>query len=73
MISLCYFFQQDTLAERLGLCSLSDFSEGLIGKLQVRKSGRTQLLLGNVALDVAMGTPPGFLQVGKWGYIRLMA
>ena len=53
------------MAERLGLCSLGDFSEGYIGKLQVRKSGHTQLVMGNVALDVTMGTPAGFLQVSK--------
>ncbi len=56
-------YLQKILAERLGLCSLADFSEGYIGKLQIRKSGHTQLVLGNVALDVTMGTPAGFLQV----------
>jgi hypothetical protein len=47
----------------LDLSSLRDFSEGIVGTLQVRKSGRTQLVLGNGALDVNMGTPTGFLQV----------
>lgn len=30
----------------------------------VRKSGKVQLVLGNVTLDVALGTPCAFLQVG---------
>eukprot|EP00918_Siedleckia_nematoides_P097937 GHVU01214513.1.p1 GENE.GHVU01214513.1~~GHVU01214513.1.p1 ORF type:complete len:205 (+),score=33.25 GHVU01214513.1:1235-1849(+) len=54
--------KEDELATRLGLTSLSDFSEGYVGKLQVHKSGRTKLVLGGVALDVTMGTPPSFLQ-----------
>ncbi|XP_023686724.1 DNA-directed RNA polymerase III subunit RPC4 [Paramormyrops kingsleyae] len=41
---------------------LSDFSEGLIGKLQIRKSGKVQLLLGEVALDVSEGAAFSFLQ-----------
>ena len=32
------------------------------GKLQIRKSGRTQLLIGNMAMDVNFGTQVGFLQ-----------
>ena len=44
-------------------CNLEDFSEGLIGKLLVRKSGRVQMMLGQTLLDVEMGTPCGFLQV----------
>ncbi|KAK3725834.1 hypothetical protein QZH41_003802 [Actinostola sp. cb2023] len=42
--------------------SLKDVSEGYIGKLQVLKSGKTRLLLGDVTLDVAMGTSCSFLQ-----------
>jgi DNA-directed RNA polymerase III subunit RPC4 len=34
----------------------------LSGKLQIRKSGRTQLLIGNMAMDVNFGTQVGFLQ-----------
>ena len=44
-------------------CNLEDFSEGLIGKLIVRKSGKVQMMLGQTLLDVEMGTPCGFLQV----------
>ncbi|GAB1602767.1 DNA-directed RNA polymerase III subunit RPC4-like [Argonauta hians] len=44
------------------ISSLKDFSEGYVGKLQTRKSGKVQLLLGNVTLDISMGTPCGFLQ-----------
>ncbi|KAL5019273.1 hypothetical protein ScPMuIL_004995 [Solemya velum] len=57
---------KDTDSENVPLknssCSLREFSEGLIGKLVIRKSGRTQLVLGNITLDVSMGTPCAFLQ-----------
>ena len=42
---------------------LTDFSEGSVGKFVIRKSGRAQLLMGNITMDVAMGTKCGFLQV----------
>ncbi|CAG2248734.1 CSNK1D [Mytilus edulis] len=41
---------------------LSDFSEGAVGKLVIRKSGKTQLVIGNITMDVSMGTKCGFLQ-----------
>ncbi|XP_028821362.1 DNA-directed RNA polymerase III subunit RPC4-like isoform X1 [Denticeps clupeoides] len=41
---------------------LSDFSEGPIGKLQIRKSGKVQLVLGNTNLDVSEGAAFSFLQ-----------
>ncbi|KAI1886912.1 hypothetical protein AGOR_G00200660 [Albula goreensis] len=41
---------------------LSDFSEGLIGKLQIRKSGKVQLVLGEVTMDVSEGAAFSFLQ-----------
>eukprot|EP00061_Rhincodon_typus_P009650 g33307.t1 len=43
-------------------CSLMDLTEGQIGKLLIRKSGRVQLVLGQVILDVTMGTTCSFLQ-----------
>ncbi|XP_070689942.1 DNA-directed RNA polymerase III subunit RPC4 [Pempheris klunzingeri] len=43
-------------------CSLKDLREGLIGKMLVRKSGRVQLILGHVTLDVSLGTSCSFLQ-----------
>ena len=43
--------------------SLAAVGEGCIGKLQVRRSGRTQLVLGSVVLDMTMGTQACFLQV----------
>ncbi|ESO93285.1 hypothetical protein LOTGIDRAFT_232725 [Lottia gigantea] len=52
----------ETVSDRLSTCSLADFSEGQIGKLQIRKSGKIELLIGNVKLDVTAGTPSGFLQ-----------
>ena len=45
--------------------NLEDFSEGLVGKLLIRKSGKVQMMLGQTLLDVEMGTPCGFLQVSS--------
>ena len=44
-------------------CTLADLPEGQVGKLLIRKSGKVQLVLGKVTLDVTMGTPCSFLQV----------
>lgn len=51
-------------------CTLADLPEGQVGKLLVRKSGKVQLVLGKVTLDVTMGTPCSFLQVlgGRRGW-----
>ncbi|KPP71926.1 DNA-directed RNA polymerase III subunit RPC4-like [Scleropages formosus] len=43
-------------------CCLKDLHEGLVGRLLVRKSGRVQLILGQITLDLALGTPCSFLQ-----------
>ncbi|XP_030593915.1 DNA-directed RNA polymerase III subunit RPC4 [Archocentrus centrarchus] len=43
-------------------CNLKDLREGLVGKMLVRKSGRVQLILGQVKLDVSLGTSCAFLQ-----------
>ncbi|XP_052834451.1 DNA-directed RNA polymerase III subunit RPC4 isoform X2 [Octopus bimaculoides] len=54
--------EEVTVPKNPNISSLKDFSEGYVGKLQTRKSGKVQLLLGNVTLDISMGTPCGFLQ-----------
>ncbi|KAM4623874.1 DNA-directed RNA polymerase III subunit RPC4 isoform 2-T2 [Polymixia lowei] len=41
---------------------LSDFSEGMLGKLLIRKSGKVQLKLGDVIMDVSEGAAFSFLQ-----------
>lgn len=48
--------------EEIHLPSLRDVPEGLIGKLRIYQSGNVKLVLGDTALDVAMGTRGGFLQ-----------
>jgi DNA-directed RNA polymerase III subunit RPC4 len=53
--------QEAKLAENT--CTLVDLTEGQVGKLLIRKSGKVQLLLGKVTLDVTMGTTCSFLQV----------
>ncbi|XP_018425719.1 PREDICTED: DNA-directed RNA polymerase III subunit RPC4 [Nanorana parkeri] len=52
--------QETPAAEEI--CSLRNVSEGQIGKLVVRKSGKVQLALGKVTLDVTLGTSTSFLQ-----------
>ncbi|KAM4525862.1 DNA-directed RNA polymerase III subunit RPC4 isoform 1-T1 [Fundulus diaphanus] len=41
---------------------LSQFPEGLLGKLQIRKSGKVELKLGDITLDVSEGAASSFLQ-----------
>jgi hypothetical protein len=43
--------------------------EGLVGRLQIRKSGRCQLILGSQIMDVEVGTKVGFLQVSTMLYL----
>ena len=43
-------------------CTLESLPEGYLGKIQIHKSGKTQLLIGDTALDVDLGTQVGFLQ-----------
>ncbi|KAG7276987.1 hypothetical protein CRUP_001613 [Coryphaenoides rupestris] len=42
--------------------ALSDFSEGMLGKLLVRRSGRVQLKVGDIVMDVSEGAAFSFLQ-----------
>ncbi|XP_042252920.1 DNA-directed RNA polymerase III subunit RPC4 isoform X1 [Thunnus maccoyii] len=41
---------------------LSEFSDGLLGKLQIRKSGKVELKLGDIVMDVSEGAAFSFLQ-----------
>ncbi|KAL0964704.1 hypothetical protein UPYG_G00327820 [Umbra pygmaea] len=41
---------------------LSEFAEGFLGKLQIRKSGKVQLQLGDITMDVSGGAAFSFLQ-----------
>ena len=43
-------------------CTLKVLPEGYLGKIQIRKSGKTQLLIGDTSLDIDLGTQVGFLQ-----------
>lgn len=49
--------------EEENCCNLKNLRDGLVGKMLVRKSGRVQLILGQVTLDVSLGTTCSFLQV----------
>lgn len=42
--------------------TLADLPEGYLGKIQVRKSGKCQLRLGDEYFDIELGTQVGFLQ-----------
>ncbi|KAI1900852.1 hypothetical protein AGOR_G00054120 [Albula goreensis] len=48
--------------EEENACCLGHLNEGLVGRLIIRKSGRVQLILGQITLDLALGTPCAFLQ-----------
>ncbi|XP_053125954.1 DNA-directed RNA polymerase III subunit RPC4 isoform X2 [Hemicordylus capensis] len=52
--------------EAENICTLGDLSEGQVGKLLIRKSGKVQLVLGRVTLDMTTGTPCSFLQGRIW-------
>ncbi|KAL4623086.1 DNA-directed RNA polymerase III subunit RPC4 [Arapaima gigas] len=43
-------------------CCLKNLHEGPVGRLLVRKSGRVQLVLGQITLDLTLGTSCSFLQ-----------
>ena len=58
--------QKVPLRERQAV--LSDFSEGMLGKLLVRRSGRVQLKLGDNIMDVSEGAAFSFLQVCIYRY-----
>ncbi|XP_053495111.1 DNA-directed RNA polymerase III subunit RPC4 isoform X2 [Ictalurus furcatus] len=56
-----YFKAQDP-GEKEAAPVLSDFTEGFVGKVQIRKSGKVQLVIGDVTLDVSEGAAFSFLQ-----------
>lgn len=45
------------------LCTLNDLKAGILGKLQILKSGKTRLLLGENNLLVDVGSHLSFRQV----------
>ncbi|XP_039862240.1 DNA-directed RNA polymerase III subunit RPC4 isoform X3 [Simochromis diagramma] len=49
-------------AVKEGCPVLSQFPEGLLGKLQIRKSGKVELKLGDIIMDVSEGAAFSFLQ-----------
>lgn len=53
----------EAVTTELSKCKLSDLADGQIGKLQVFRSGKTRLVLGDMVFDVNRGAPSGFLQV----------
>lgn len=50
---------------------LADFTEGYIGKVQIRKSGKVQLVIGDVTLDVSEGAAFSFLQVRFFFFVEI--
>ncbi|XP_053482014.1 DNA-directed RNA polymerase III subunit RPC4 isoform X1 [Ictalurus furcatus] len=53
---------QQEEAEEENSCHLRELQEGVVGRMLVRKSGRVQLVLGDITLDVSLGTSCSFLQ-----------
>ncbi|XP_061120740.1 DNA-directed RNA polymerase III subunit RPC4 isoform X2 [Syngnathus typhle] len=41
---------------------LAEFSEGFLGKLQIRKSGKVEMKLGDIVMDITNGSALSFLQ-----------
>ncbi|XP_070847263.1 DNA-directed RNA polymerase III subunit RPC4 [Chaetodon trifascialis] len=54
--------QAQEAAAKEGCPVLSQFPEGFLGKLQIRKSGKVELKLGDVIMDVSEGAAFSFLQ-----------
>ncbi len=50
------------IVEKTRHCTLKELPEGYLGRIQVRKSGKTQIVIGENVFDVEMGTQVGFLQ-----------
>lgn len=61
--SLCISATAQEAAVKEGCPVLSQFPEGFLGKLQIRKSGKVELKLGDVVMDVSEGAAFSFLQV----------
>ncbi|KAK9460405.1 RNA polymerase III RPC4-domain-containing protein [Lipomyces oligophaga] len=53
---------EDSSADDIGFDSVSDGSEGLVGRLIIRKSGRVSLIYGGIEMDVNRGSQTEFLQ-----------
>ncbi|XP_045925351.1 DNA-directed RNA polymerase III subunit RPC4 [Micropterus dolomieu] len=54
--------QEQEPAVKDGCPVLSQFPEGFLGKLQIRKSGKVELKLGDIVMDVSEGAAFSFLQ-----------
>lgn len=50
-------------AVKEGCPVLSQFPEGFLGKLRIRRSGKMELKLGDIVMDVCEGAASSFLQV----------
>ncbi len=53
---------EETTTSKKPTCLLADLPEGFMGKIEVRRSGRTQLKIGQNRFDIELGTQVGFLQ-----------
>ncbi|XP_072229723.1 DNA-directed RNA polymerase III subunit RPC4 isoform X2 [Leuresthes tenuis] len=54
--------QSQEAVVKKGCVMLSQFPEGFLGKLQIRKSGKIELKLGDIVMDVSEGAAFSFLQ-----------
>lgn len=59
----CFFFNCGICFQSLNRCLLSTLSPGLIGKLQILKSGQCRLQLGESKMWLELGTQVAFKQV----------
>ena len=44
--------------------TIHNLPEGYLGRLQILRSGRARLVIGDVPFDVCLNSKSGFLQVG---------
>ena len=47
--------------------TIHELPEGYLGRLQILKSGKARLMVGDVPFDVSLNSKSGFLQV-KWNF-----
>lgn len=55
----------------MNMCQLKDCGEGYMGKLRIRESGKTELVLGDNVMEVLPAIPINFHQVG--GYFVVLS
>ena len=56
-----------------GRATIHELPEGYLGRLQILKSGKARLMIGDVPFDVSLNSKSGFLQVGSVLHILVLS